>query len=88
MLFRSTLKRLEAKRGAAAGPTSWTYEHVSAAAKASTDAFAAIVKFVNLILSGELPRHSSLLDSSLIGLQKLCALTACNEVGQSLLLCN
>ena len=101
--LKTTLKRLEAKRGAAAGPTSWTYEHVSAAAKASTDAFAAIVKFVNLILSGELPRHSSLLDSSLIGLQKpdggvrpiaigevwyrlagLCALTACNEVGQSL----
>jgi hypothetical protein len=68
--LKMTLKRLDAKRGAAAGPTSWTYEHVSAAAKASSDAFTAILKFVNLILSGELPRHSSLLDSSLIGLQK------------------
>ena len=55
--LKTTLKRLEAKRGAAAGPTSWTYEPVFAAAKASTDAFAAIVKFVNLILIGELPCH-------------------------------
>ena len=67
VILRITLTQLEATRGAVAGPTSWTYKHVSAAAKASYFALMAIVKFMNLLLSGALPRHSSLLDSPLIG---------------------
>jgi hypothetical protein len=68
--LQKTLQRLEAKRGTAAGPTQWTYEHILAATKASSEAFSATLAFINLILSGKLPRHASLLDSSLIGLQK------------------
>lgn len=47
-----------------------TYEHVLAATKASSAAFNATLAFVNLMLTGRLPRHSSLLDSSLVGIQK------------------
>lgn len=69
-VMEKTLSRLQAKRGAAGGPSQWTYEHIIAALKASSEAFNAALAFVNLILSGELPRHSTLLDASLIGLQK------------------
>lgn len=47
-----------------------TYEHVLAATKTSSDAFNATLAFVNHMLSGKMPRHPSLLDSSLVGLQK------------------
>ena len=46
------------------------YEHILAATTTSADALGATLAFVNLILSGELPRHDSLLESSLIGLRK------------------
>ena len=68
--FDRALERLKSKRGAAGGPTEWRYEHILAATQTSEAARVAALGFVNLILSGELPRHSSLLDSSLIGLQK------------------
>ena len=68
--LKRALERLSAKRGAAGGPSAWTYEHVLSVTKTASDAFAAVLAFVNLILSGKLPRHASLLDSSLIGLQK------------------
>ena len=47
-----------------------TYEHILAATKTSTAAFNATLAFVNHMLSGKLPRHPSLLSSSLVGLQK------------------
>ena len=68
--LKRALERLSAKRGAAGGPSAWTYEHVLSVTKTASDAFDAVLAFVNLILSGKLPRHASLLDSSLIGLQK------------------
>jgi hypothetical protein len=64
------LQRLDAKRGAAGGPTGWTYARLIAAAQAPAEATSAILAVVNLILSGKLPRHDSLLDASLIGPQK------------------
>ena len=64
------LRQLAARKGSAGGPTGWTLEHIAAGAKADAAAFDGTVKVVNLILSGELPRHSSLLDSSLIGLAR------------------
>ena len=70
LILKISLNRLEDKCGATAGPASWTYEHVTAAAKPSSDAFTATVKFMNLNLSGKLPRHSSLLEKSVIGLQQ------------------
>lgn len=69
-LLERALKRLDAKLGSAGGPTGMTYEHVLAATKASSEAFNATLAFVNLMLTGRLPRHSSLLDSSLVGIQK------------------
>jgi hypothetical protein len=69
-VLQRALQRLDAKRGAPGGPTGWTYEHLLAAAQASAEATSAILAVVNLILSGELARHDSLLDASLIGLQK------------------
>jgi hypothetical protein len=69
-VLERALKRLEAKRGSAGGPTGMTYEHVLAATKTSSAAFNATLAFVNLMLTGKLPRHSTLLDSSLVGLQK------------------
>lgn len=69
-VLQRTLQRLEAKRGSAGGPTGMTYEHILAATKGSVEALNATVAFVNLMLSGRLPHLGSLLDSSLIGLQK------------------
>ena len=62
--------RLEAKRGAAGGPTGWTMEMITAAAQASAAARRAILKLVSRMLSGELQRSDVLLGASLIGLQK------------------
>ena len=69
-VLQRTLQRLQAKRGAAGGPTGMTYEHVLAAAKSSSEAFNATLALVNHLLTGKLPRHHTLLDSSLVGLQK------------------
>ncbi|MES2940453.1 MAG: reverse transcriptase domain-containing protein, partial [Pseudomonadota bacterium] len=68
--LQHVLRDLEGKTGKASGPTQLTYEHILAATKASAEALSATLAFVNLILGGELPRHSSLLDSSLVGLRK------------------
>jgi hypothetical protein len=68
--FARVLHRVESKRGAAAGPSGLTYEHLTAAFKYSEECRDAGRGIINLILSGQLPRHRSLLDSSLIGLQK------------------
>ena len=69
-IWRKTLERVRSKLGAAGGPSGWTFEHVIAAVDSSTAAFSAALAFINLMLSGELPRHSGLLDSTLIGLTK------------------
>lgn len=57
-------------RGSAGGPSGWTFEMVMAVAQSTEDGFNAVLAFVNLILSGELPRCGELLDSLLLGLQK------------------
>ena len=57
-------------RGTAGGPTGWTYEMICAAAYATEDGLRAVLRFVNLILAGALPRDSFILRSSLVGLQK------------------
>ena len=58
------------KPGSAAGLTGLTPEHIIAAADASAETRLAILGFINLLLSGEMPRHSSLLDAALIGVIK------------------
>ena len=45
-----------------------TSEDVVAAAEASQETFESMLGYVNLMLSGKLPRHLALLDSALIGL--------------------
>lgn len=66
----AVLKDWGKKAGTAGGMSGLTPDHVVAAALAADAAFAAILKLVNLILSGELPRHGSLLDSALVGTEK------------------
>jgi Reverse transcriptase (RNA-dependent DNA polymerase) len=67
-LLRTVLRRMP--KGSAPGPSGWTYEHIRAAALASEDAFEAVRRLVNLILSGELPYLAELLDSTLIAFKK------------------
>ena len=67
---RGVLSRWRGKRGTAAGLSGLTPEHLVAAADACDETFVAIVGFVNLMLSGKLPRCHELLDSALIGLLK------------------
>ena len=62
--------RLDARRGAAGGPTEWTSEHILAATKFSAQALNAALACISLVLTGELPRHDSLLNACLMGLQK------------------
>ena len=57
-------------RGSAAGPSGWTLEMICTACQSSDAATLAVLGVVNLILSGELPRETFLLDSNLIGLDK------------------
>lgn len=57
-------------RGSAAGPSGWTYEMICTACQSSDAATRATLALVNLILSGELPRETFLLDGNLIGLEK------------------
>ena len=57
-------------RGSAPGPSGWTFEMICAACQSSDAATRATLGVVNLILSGELPRESYLLDGLLIGLEK------------------
>ena len=59
-----------APRGSAAGPSGTTYEHVVSALKGRDRALELGAQFINLILSGALPRCESLLDSRLIALSK------------------
>ena len=66
----TALARAERNRGAAGGPTGWTFEQLRAAVKASPEAREGAHGVVNLLLSGKLPRCGVLLDSLLIGLAK------------------
>ena len=59
-----------APRGSAAGTSGTTYEHVVSPIKGSDRALELGVQFLNLLLSGALPRCDSLLDSRLIALSK------------------
>ncbi|MGV0990599.1 hypothetical protein, partial [Limnohabitans sp.] len=68
--FDKALAHLERNRGSAAGPSGMTGEHLLAAARASDDARGALLKVVNLMLSGKLPHSDALLDSLLIGIAK------------------
>ena len=63
-VLQHALARLDAKRGAAGGPTKWTYEQILAKTKSSTKAFQCALAFTSLILSNEPPRHYSLLDDT------------------------
>ena len=64
------MERAERNRGAAGGPTGWTFEQLRAAVSASAEARAGAHAVVNLMLSGKLPRCGVLLDSNLVGLAK------------------
>mgnify|MGYP001787467346 CR=1 FL=1 len=65
-------KRVSAhNRGTAGGPTGWTYEMICACVQASEEGLRATLRFVNLLLSGTLPRSGFVLDSVLVGLLKL-----------------
>lgn len=57
------LRRLP--RGKAGGPSGWTYEHVKAAARGEA-CFKVILRFVNAVVSGHMPRVQRLLDCRLI----------------------
>ena len=57
-------------RGSAAGPSGWTYEHVRAAATTCPAAREAILRFINLMVSGGLPRLPALLAARVVALQK------------------
>ena len=59
-ILNITLEWLEAKRRAATSPSSGSYKHVSTVAEASSNDFMTIVKIINLFVSGELLRRSSL----------------------------
>ena len=69
MLAR-VLRRLAENCGTADGLAGWTDDHIRQAAWASVEAMEATLEVIKLILSGDLPRHSKLLDSALIGLRK------------------
>ena len=64
----AVLKRLP--RGSVAGPSGWTHEHVRAAATTCPAAREAILGFVNLVVSGALPRLPALLAARVVALQK------------------
>jgi hypothetical protein len=68
--LRTVLARWRGKKGTAAGLSGLTPEHIVAAAEASVLTLESLLAFVNLVLSGKMPRHATLLDSALIGLMK------------------
>ena len=57
-------------KGAAAGPSGWTYEHVKAATHTPDSAISAALELINAILAGGLPHLPELLNCNLIGLEK------------------
>ena len=57
-------------QGRAGGPSGWTFEMILAVTGGSAKGFNAALQFVNLILSGQLPRQCGLLDSVMIALKK------------------
>ena len=61
--FDEALSRVERNRGAAAGPSGMTGEHLLAAAAASDAARDGLLQVVNLMLSGKVPHSDALLDS-------------------------
>lgn len=67
-VFRDVLRQLP--KGAAAGPSGWTYEHVKAATQTPDSAIGAALELINAILAGGLPHLPELLDCNLIGLEK------------------
>ena len=56
--------------GKSPGPSGWTYEMILAVATGSARGYDASLRFVNLILTGELPRECGLLGGNLIALLK------------------
>jgi hypothetical protein len=56
-------------KGSSAGPSGWTYEHITAALK-DCDALNAASRFLNVIIGGHMPHLPDLLASTLIGLEK------------------
>ncbi len=70
--LQAVCKRVSAhNRGTAGGLTGWTYEMICACVQASEDGLRATLRFINLILSGTLPRSGFVLDSVMVGLMKL-----------------
>jgi hypothetical protein len=57
-------------KGSAAGPSGWTYEHITAAVYADCNALSAALSLINVIVRGDLPHLPELLDSTLIALEK------------------
>lgn len=69
--FYAVIDRIRThSKGKAGGPSCWTFEMVIAVVTGSSRGFDAALAFVNLILSGLLPRECGLLDSTLILLKK------------------
>jgi hypothetical protein len=66
--FEAILRNL--KRGKAAGPSGWTYEHIRCAGLHDERAGEAIRRYINLILAGRIPHSETLLASRLIALEK------------------
>ena len=56
----AVIKRWRGKHGTAAGMSGLTPEHIVAAAEACDETFSAIMEWINLMLSGKLPRHGAL----------------------------
>ena len=70
-LLQRVLDRIKRHyRGRAGGPSGWTFEMILAVTGGSARGLQAALGFVNLLLSGELPRDCGLLDSLLLALQK------------------
>ena len=71
ILLRRVLDRIKHhKKGRAGGPSGWTFEMILAVTGGTARGFQAALDFVNLMLSGMLPRECGLLDSKLLALQK------------------
>ena len=59
-----------APKGSAPGPSNTTYEHAITICRSGTDAFQAVLKFMNQIVSGKVPDIPELRASRLIALKK------------------
>jgi hypothetical protein len=57
-------------QGSAGGPSGWTYEHIKAATSSSSNARAAVLRFMQAMVRGDLPHLPRLLDARLLPLAK------------------